>query len=58
MSFLKRLFGDKKSNIEPARGTSTGQSQDQQDETRRRMETEMLDSQGKRNSSSVQNTSP
>jgi hypothetical protein len=41
MAFLKRLLHREKRTIEPMRGAATGQTEAEQDVTRKRMEEEM-----------------
>jgi hypothetical protein len=48
MSFLKRLFGREKRTIEPMRGVATGQTEAEQDVTRKRMEAEMTSQRDRR----------
>lgn len=53
MNFLKQLFGKKeKPVVEPMHGSPVTQSQEEQDETRQRMETEMAEQRDARNEGS------
>jgi hypothetical protein len=48
MAFLKRLFHREKRAIEPMRGTAPGQTEVEQDATRKRMEAEMTSQRDRR----------
>ena len=49
MAFLRRLFGEKKKvEVKPIQGVGFSQSQDEQDKTRERMESEMASQQEQR----------
>jgi hypothetical protein len=54
MSFFKNIFGTKEKRVvEPVHGRPLGQTPDEQDATRKRMETEMAEQREQRTKRSV-----